>query len=99
GGNTTGASILAPELNLKRLEFLDEFVPQARRIAVLADPSTISTHAQRTGAARDLSVQLVTVQGHNPTEKRGRRAAGAPPAARRGREPQPGRRGRTPSLF
>src|SRR5258706_6859041 len=38
-GNTTGVSILAPELDVKRLEILHEFVPQARRIAVLADPS------------------------------------------------------------
>jgi hypothetical protein len=29
-------SILASELNVKRLEILHEFVPQARRIAVLA---------------------------------------------------------------
>ena len=38
GGNTTGVSILASELDVKRLEILHEFVPQARRIAVLADP-------------------------------------------------------------
>jgi len=36
GGNTTGVSILASELDVKRLEVLHEFVPQARRIAVLA---------------------------------------------------------------
>src|SRR5262249_48553172 len=54
GGNTTGVSILAPELDVKRLEILHEFVPQARRIAVLADPSTISTRAQLASAARDL---------------------------------------------
>ena len=53
-------SILAPELNVKRLELLHEFVPQARRIAVLADPSTISTHAQLTSAARDLGVELMS---------------------------------------
>lgn len=33
GGNTTGVSILASELDVKRLEILHEFVPQARRIA------------------------------------------------------------------
>ena len=38
GGNTTGVSILAPELNGKRQEILMEAVPGARRIAVLADP-------------------------------------------------------------
>src|SRR5262249_16676832 len=36
GGNTTGVSILSPELDVKRLEILHEFVPQARRIAVIA---------------------------------------------------------------
>src|SRR5215831_3717059 len=46
GGNTTGVSILASELDVKRLEILHEYVPQARRIAVLADPTTISTRAQ-----------------------------------------------------
>ena len=66
GGNTTGVSILAPELNVKRLELLHEFVPQARRIAVLADPSTISTHAQLTSAARDLGVELVLFEVQNP---------------------------------
>ena len=46
GGNTTGVSILASELDVKRLEILHDFVPQARRIAVLADPTTVSTRAQ-----------------------------------------------------
>jgi putative ABC transport system substrate-binding protein len=68
GGNTTGVSILAPELNVKRLEVLHEFVPQARRIAVLADPNTISTRAQLTSAARDLGVELVVFEARNPAE-------------------------------
>jgi putative ABC transport system substrate-binding protein len=68
GGNTTGVSILAPELNVKRLEVLHEFVPQARRIAVLADPSTISTGAQLTNAARDLGVELVVFEARSPAE-------------------------------
>ena len=61
-------SILAPELNVKRLELLHEFVPQARRIAVLADPSTISTNAQLTSAARDLGVELVLFEVQNPAQ-------------------------------
>ena len=32
GGNTTGLSILSPELNAKRLELLHNMVPQARRM-------------------------------------------------------------------
>ena len=68
GGNMTGVSILASELDVKRLEILHEFVPQARRIAVLADPSTISTHAQLASAARDLGLELVVFEAQNPAE-------------------------------
>jgi putative tryptophan/tyrosine transport system substrate-binding protein len=68
GGNTTGVSILASDLDVKRLEILHEFVPQARRIAVLADSSTISTRAQLTSAARDLNVELVRFEAGSPDE-------------------------------
>jgi putative ABC transport system substrate-binding protein len=46
GGNTTGVSVLAPELNGKRQEILMEAVPGARRIAVLADPIVTQAHLQ-----------------------------------------------------
>src|SRR6202521_5338612 len=39
GGNLTGVSFLAVELNPKRLELLSELVPQARVIALLVNPS------------------------------------------------------------
>jgi putative tryptophan/tyrosine transport system substrate-binding protein len=68
GGNTTGVSILASELDVKRLEVLHEFVPHARRIAVLADPTTISTSAQLAGAARELGVELVRFEAQSPEE-------------------------------
>jgi putative tryptophan/tyrosine transport system substrate-binding protein len=67
-GNTTGVSILASELDVKRLEILHEFVPLAQRIAVLADPTTISTRAQLASAARDLGVELVTFEARSPDE-------------------------------
>src|SRR5215467_14734028 len=54
GGNTTGVSILASELDVKRLEILHEFIPQARRIAVLIDTTTVATRAQLTSAAPNL---------------------------------------------
>src|SRR6202048_965935 len=57
GGNTTGVSILASELNVKRLELLHEFIPQARRIGVLTDPTTISTRQQLASAALRLGVE------------------------------------------
>src|SRR3954453_6793826 len=68
GGNTTGVSILASELDVKRLEILHEFVAQARRIAVLADPSTISTRDQLMRAAGNLDVELVWFEAGNPDE-------------------------------
>ena len=42
GGNTTGFSILATELDEKRQELLIEFVPGARRMAALFDPGSKS---------------------------------------------------------
>jgi len=59
GGNTTGLSILATELDVKRLELLHEAVPQASPIGILADLSTISTRASLEAAARRLGVALV----------------------------------------
>ena len=39
GANTTGVSVLAPELDGERQEILMEVVPGARRIAALAEPN------------------------------------------------------------
>jgi putative ABC transport system substrate-binding protein len=44
GGNVTGVTILASELNAKRLEVLKQAVPAASRVAVLWDPATGSFH-------------------------------------------------------
>jgi putative ABC transport system substrate-binding protein len=68
GGNSTGVSILASELDVKRLEILHEFVPRALRIAVMADPSTISTRAQLVRAARDLGLELVWFEAQSADE-------------------------------
>src|SRR5690348_14867583 len=68
GGNTTGVSILASELDVKRLEILREYVPQAQRIAVLADPTTVSTRVQLASGERDLGVELVRFEAQNPDE-------------------------------
>jgi len=47
GGNTTGISLLSPELDGKRQDLLIEAVPGARRIAALADSNvTPPTHLQ-----------------------------------------------------
>ena len=68
GGNTTGVSILASDLDVKRLEILHEFVSRAQRIAVVADPSTVSTRAQLVRAARDLGLELVWFEAQSADE-------------------------------
>jgi putative ABC transport system substrate-binding protein len=57
GGNTTGISILSPELNAKRLEFLHEMVPQARRVGILFDPGYAATLPQVEAAATQLGLK------------------------------------------
>jgi len=68
GGNITGVSILAGELDAKRLALLHELVPHARRIGVLADPTTVPTVPQVEKAARDLGIDLVTRPAKNREE-------------------------------
>jgi putative ABC transport system substrate-binding protein len=59
GGNTTGVSILASELDVKRLGLLHELVPDATRIGILADPTTISTLKAVEQAAESLRLEPV----------------------------------------
>jgi putative ABC transport system substrate-binding protein len=61
GGNTTGLSILASELDVKRLELLHEAVPRAPRIGVLTDTSTVPMGARLEQAARRLAIELAFV--------------------------------------
>src|SRR5262245_56887475 len=67
GGNITGISILAPELDSKRLDILIELAPNSRRIAALAEPnSTASPRLQRLQDAAqargvELSIHMVDV--------------------------------------
>jgi putative ABC transport system substrate-binding protein len=68
GGNTTGVSIFASELDVKRLQILHEFAPKAQRIAVLADPTTVSTRAQLATAARDLGMEIVWFEAQSPDQ-------------------------------
>src|SRR5665213_2261957 len=50
GGNLTGVTVFGGKLNPKRLELLSELVPQARLIAVLANPNNTDVE----GVSRDL---------------------------------------------
>jgi putative tryptophan/tyrosine transport system substrate-binding protein len=61
GGNTTGVTILAPELDGKRQDLLIDAVPSARRMAALAD--THITTSRQLQALQDVMRQ----RGIEPT--------------------------------
>jgi putative ABC transport system substrate-binding protein len=67
GGNLTGISILASELDGKRLEILMELVPASRHMAALVDPSTkgpAELEALRSAVAeRGVALSIYPVRG------------------------------------
>jgi putative ABC transport system substrate-binding protein len=70
GGNTTGISILATELDGKRQELLGELVPGARRMAALVDPATKTSQQvqELVDAARSRGVALAIHQVTRPDQ-------------------------------
>jgi putative ABC transport system substrate-binding protein len=69
GGNTTGVSILANELDAKRLELLKQIVPSSRRFAVLNDPTSASARSEQLAeTGRLLGVDLGIVDVHSPAD-------------------------------
>jgi putative ABC transport system substrate-binding protein len=70
--NMTGISILATELDVKKLELLRELLPRAKRVGVLNDPATSGPQRSRgmAEAARRLGItlQTVDVRGANDLE-------------------------------
>jgi len=70
GGNTTGISLLSPELDGKRQDILIEAVPGARRIVALADSNTTPPHHLQAlqHAARSRGVELLVFGVSGPQE-------------------------------
>jgi ABC-type uncharacterized transport system substrate-binding protein len=65
GTNTTGLTIMAPELSAKRLEVLQEMVPRMLRVAALWDPTTGASQVEvteRAARSLNLSVQVLEVR-------------------------------------
>ncbi len=67
GGNVTGLSAMAPELEGKRLQMLTELVPKIRRVSVLMNPTNPFTAAvwketQAAGAKLGLTLHAAEVQ-------------------------------------
>jgi putative tryptophan/tyrosine transport system substrate-binding protein len=78
GRNLTGLTLFAPELTLKHLELLREFVPGLSRVAVLWNPSNDDHPATLNAAeraAQSLNLQMVAVGAKGPEEFAGAFAA------------------------
>jgi ABC-type uncharacterized transport system substrate-binding protein len=71
-GNLTGVNMLANELEAKRLQLLLQLVPQARRIAVLVNPASVSntetTLRDVEAAARTIGLQLQVLKANTGRE-------------------------------
>ena len=70
GGNLTGVTLTAPELEIKRLDLLREVVPTARRIAVLSMHREVTepAAAPMRAVAAKLGIQLVELYVGGPDE-------------------------------
>ena len=70
GGNVTGVSILATELDAKKLEMLKLILPGARRFGVLGEAASGSPARLRAvkEAAQTLGVELQIVEVHSPAD-------------------------------
>ena len=70
GSNVTGVSILATELDAKKIELLKELLPGAKRFGVLNDPATSGSGRPRRIAdtAHRLGVELQTVDIRAPDD-------------------------------
>jgi putative ABC transport system substrate-binding protein len=78
GGNVTGLSFRAPEIEGNRLELLEEITPRVSRVAVLSNPTNRAIHsslAEVEVAARSLGVQVQILEARGPDEFQGAFAA------------------------
>jgi len=68
GGNLTGVSILATELDAKRLEILREAAPFVRRVGVLYDPELVRSIASIKAVAPKLGIEIAFASGKTEAE-------------------------------
>ena len=70
GGNVTGVSLIAPELEIKRLSLLREVLPSVHRIAVLSNHRKVveAGFLPLRKAAAELGLELVEIWVESPNE-------------------------------
>jgi len=66
----TGVSILATELDAKKIELLKELLPDAKRFGVINDPATSGGERSKKidQTARHLGVEIQTIDVHGPDD-------------------------------
>jgi len=69
GSNMTGVSILATELDAKKIEVLKELLPEAKRFGILNDPATGGRERPQrmaaTGRNLDIALQTIDIRGRD----------------------------------
>src|SRR5215472_11919044 len=69
GSNMTGVSILATELDAKKIEVLKELLPNAKRFGILNDPATGGRERPQrmaaTGRNLDIALQTIDIRGRD----------------------------------
>src|SRR5436309_1985733 len=92
-GNMTGVTLMAVEFNGKRLELLQEIVPELRRVAIVGNPEHPGSHLERafseeTARRLGLTIEYLPTRArvHHAARRRGWgvAAGGARAAARQG---------------
>jgi putative ABC transport system substrate-binding protein len=69
GGNLTGVALADPEISAKWVELIHDAVPEARRVAILWDPTSPRTQLRSAEAtAKSLGLGAVTIVGHTAEE-------------------------------
>jgi len=80
GGNITGLTSISEELSGKRLEFIKEAFPKARRVAVLWNPansSNVVEFREIGAAAKALGLKLQSLEARSADDFKGAFAVGA----------------------
>jgi putative ABC transport system substrate-binding protein len=70
GSNMTGVSILATELDAKKIELLKELLPDAKHFGVINDPATSGGERSKKidQTARRLAIEIQTIDVHGPDD-------------------------------
>jgi ABC-type uncharacterized transport system substrate-binding protein len=70
GGNITGVSMMATEIDAKKVDLMKQMLPSARRFGVLRDPgASVAARMQAISeTAKALGVELQIVDVHNPAD-------------------------------